>query len=60
MKLKTSRVKTKLILSDSVSVCSTEPDESEDLERLVNQIFGESEGEGHKFCGFYQVQTVHV
>ena len=38
---------------DSVSVSSAEPDNLEDVKRLANEIFGESEDEDHEFHGFY-------
>ena len=41
---------------DSVSVSSAEPDNLEDVERLANEIFGESED--HEFHGFYNDETV--
>ena len=37
---------------------SQEPDELEDLERLANDIFCESEEEGYQFHGLYEDQTV--
>ena len=43
---------------DSVSVSSAEPDNLEDVERLANEIFGESEDKDHEFHGFYNDETV--
>ena len=38
---------------DSVSVSSAEPDNLEDVSRLANKIFGESEDEDQEFHRFY-------
>ena len=38
---------------DSISVSSAEPDNLEDVERLANEIFRESEDEGHEFHRFH-------
>ena len=40
------------------SISSAQQDELEDLERLANNIFGQSEDEGCQFHCFYQDQTV--
>ena len=38
---------------DSVSVSSAEPNDLEDVERLANEIFGESEDKDHESHGFH-------